>query len=122
MKKLIVSLKTPGQTLGDFEKALRNARKKKLKTPHFEVSFDNKKDFERFMRNISILVSIQQLKPNSIYELSKLIDKDQSSLNKLILFFEEIGVVRIEERKVNGRYVKSPKVEYGSIEFNLDAA
>ena len=122
MKKLIVSLKTPGQTLSDFGKALSKARKGKLKSSHFEVSFDNKKDFDRFVKNISILISIQQLKPNSIYELSKLLDKDQSSLNKLILFFEDIGVIKVEERKVKGRNVKSPKVEYDRIEFKLDAA
>ena len=121
MKKLIISLKTPGQALGDFEKALTRARQGKRVSPHYEVSFDNRKDFERFVRNMSVLVSIQQMKPVSINELSKMIDKDQSSLNKLIIFFEEIGVIRIEESKVQGRAVKTPKVEYDTIEFRLVA-
>jgi predicted transcriptional regulator len=93
-----------------------------LSGKHFEVSFDSKKDFERFVINISVLLSIQQLKPASIYELAKLLKKDQSTLNKLILFFEEIGVVRVEEKKVKGRAVKAPRVEYDRIEFKLDAA
>ena len=76
MKKLIVSLKAPGAALNDFEAALGKARKGKVKTPHYEVSFDNRRDFERFVKNISILVSIQQLKPRSINELAKLLDKD----------------------------------------------
>jgi predicted transcriptional regulator len=102
---------------------LDKARKgKKAKNPHYEVSFDNRKDFERFVKNISILVSIQQLKPKSINELAKLLDKDQSTLNKLILFFEDMGVLTIEEDKVKGRAVKIPKVEYDRIEFRLDAA
>lgn len=123
MKKLIVSLKAPGSTLNNFESVLDKARKgKKAKNPHYEVSFDNRKDFERFVKNISILVSIQQLKPKSINELAKLLDKDQSTLNKLILFFEDMGVLTIEEDKVKGRAVKIPKVEYDRIEFRLDAA
>ena len=122
MKKLIISLKTPGQALSDFQKALVKANQgKRRASPHYEVSFDNRKDFERFVRNMSVLVSIQQMKPVSVNELSKMIDKDQSSLNKLIIFFEEIGVIRIEESKVHGRAVKTPKVEYDAIEFRLAA-
>lgn len=122
MKKLVVSLKSPGESLKDFEKALTAARKGKKSKPHFEVSFDNRRDFEKFIRNISILISIQQLKPTSINELAKLIEKDQSTLNKLIIFFEEVGVVKIKEGRVNGRAVKTPRVEYDRIEFKLAAA
>ena len=122
MKKLIVSLKSPGESLKGFEKALAAARKGKKSEPHFEVSFDNRRDFEKFVRNISILISIQQLKPTSINELAKLIEKDQSTLNKLIIFFEEVGVVKIKEGRVNGRAVKTPRVEYDRIEFKLAAA
>lgn len=123
MKKLFISLKTPAQALNDFEKALTVAHGgKRRKTPHYEISFDKKKDFDRFLKNISLLVSIRTLKPASIYELAKMINKDQSSLNKLILFFEEIGVVKIKKRVVKGRTVKTPQVEYGKIEFDLEAA
>lgn len=123
MKKLIISIKTPGQALADFGKALKRAHRGVRRTsPHYEVSFDNRKDFERFVRNVSILVSIQQMKPASVYELSKLLGKDQSTLNKLIIFFEEIGVIKITESRVGGRAVKTPRVEYDTIEFRLDAA
>jgi predicted transcriptional regulator len=85
------------------------------------VSFDNQRDFEKFVRNISILISIQQLKPTSINELAKLLEKDHSTLNKLIIFFEKEGVVKIKEGKVNGRAVKTPRVDYDRIEFKLAA-
>jgi predicted transcriptional regulator len=67
-------------------------------------------------------VSIRNLNPKSINELAKMIDKDQSTLNKLILFFEKMGVLKIKEGKVNGKAVKTPKVEYDTIEFKLKAA
>jgi predicted transcriptional regulator len=122
MKKLIISLKTPGKVLEDFEKALIQAHQgKRRASPHYEVSFDNRKDFERFVRNMSVLVSIQQMKPVSVNELSKMLDKDQSTLNKLIIFFEQMGVVKIVESKIHGRAVKTPKVEYDTIEFRLAA-
>ena len=122
MKKLIVSIKASGETLLDFKKALKNARKGRLKNDHFELSFDNKKDFDRFVKNLGVLSAILTHKPKSVYELAKLVNMDVSNLNKLIIFFEAAGVITIKISTVSGRTVKTPIVEYGHIEFDLKAA
>lgn len=122
MKKLIVSIKSSGETLSDFKKALKNARKGRLKSDHFELSFDNKKDFDRFVKNLGILSAILTYKPKSVYELAKLVDMDVSNLNKLIVFFEAVGAITIKTSTVSGRRVKVPVVEYQHIEFDLKAA
>lgn len=122
MKKLIVSIKSSSDSLSDFKKALKNARKGKLKGDHFELSFDNKRDFDRFVKNLGILSAILTHKPKSVYELAKLIDMDVSNLNKLIVFFEAVGAITIKTSSVSGRTVKTPIVEYGHIEFDLKAA
>lgn len=121
MKTLVVSIKHSGEILKDFEKALKKARLGKLKKNHFEISFDNRKDFEKFLKNISILSTIIVLKPKSVYELAKIRGMDVSNLNKVILFFEEVGALKIKTSKVNGRSVKQPIVEYQKIEFDLAA-
>lgn len=121
MKSLIVSIKTSTEALNDFKNALKLARKGQLKDEHFEVSFDNKKDFERFVKNIYLLSMIITYKPRSVYELAKLCNLDVSNLNKIILFFEEFGVLKLKEMKVGGRNVKKPIVEYDKIEFKLAA-
>lgn len=122
MKKLIVSIKSSGETLSSFKKALKSARKGKLKGDHFELSFDNKKDFDRFVKNLGILSVILTHKPKSIYELAKLVDMDISNLNKLVVFFETAGAIKIKTSTISGRTVKTPIVEYDSIEFDLKAA
>lgn len=122
MKKLIVSIKSSGDTLSNFKKALKNARKGRLKGNHFELSFDNKKDFDRFVKNLGILSAILTHKPKSIYELAKLVNMDVSNVNKLIVFFEAVGAITIKVSTVSGRTVKTPIVEYGHIEFDLKAA
>ncbi|MGE3387020.1 MAG: hypothetical protein AB7K41_09860 [Bdellovibrionales bacterium] len=122
MKKLIVSIKSSSESLSDFKKALRDAKKGKLKEDHFELSFDNKKDFDRFVKNLSVLSAILIHKPKSVYELAKIVDVDVSNLNKLILFFEVVGAIKIKTSKVAGRTVKTPVVEYDQIEFDLKAA
>lgn len=122
MKKLIVSLKSPHQALEDFKKAYKKAQSGTASEPHYEIAFDNKRDFEKFIKNIDIIMSIQNLRPKSIYELSKILNKDQSNLNKIICFFESYGVIKIQEKKINNRSIKTPIVEYKKIEFNLNAA
>jgi len=122
MKKLIVSIKSSSETLSNFKKDLKQARKGKLKSDHFELSFDNKKDFDRFIKNLGILSAILTHKPKSIYELAKLVEMDISNLNKIVIFFESIGAIKIKTSTVSGRTVKTPIVEYGHIEFDLMAA
>jgi predicted transcriptional regulator len=121
MKKLIISIKSSGEVLSDF-KALKSARKGRLKGDHFELSFDNKKDFDRFVKNLGILSAILTHKPKSVYELAKLIGMDISNLNKLITFFESTGAISIKTSRTSGRTVKTPVVEYSHIEFDLNAA
>lgn len=121
MKHLIISLKTSDEILDDFKKAFRKAKREKLKAPHFEISFDNKKDFDRFVRNIHILKYILVFKPKSVYELAKFTRMDVSNLNKVILFFEEIGALKVKTAKLLGRMIKMPTVEYDTVEFSLAA-
>jgi predicted transcriptional regulator len=121
MKQLVISVKSSGEVLKDFKKALKRAGRKQIKEPHYEISFDNQKDFERFVKNIPILSAIIEFKPKSVYELAKMTDTDVSNLNKIILFLEEMGAIRLKDATINGRSVKTPIVEYEKIEFKLVA-
>ena len=53
MKRLVVSLKTSNDVLRDFKAAYQRAKARKAKEPHYEISFDNRKDFDRFVRNVA---------------------------------------------------------------------
>jgi len=122
MKKLIVSCKTADQVFDDFKNAARRVQKKQFKgEAEHEVSFDNKADFNRFVRNIPVLAAILAFKPRSIYELSKLTGIDVSNLTKTIDFFAEVGVVTVKTRELSGRKVREPKVAYSEVTFRLAA-
>ena len=122
MKKLVVSCKTADQVFEDFKRAAKAVRRGAVKgETEFEVSFDNKADFNRFVRNIPVLSAIIVFKPRSVYELAKLTGTDVSNLNKVIQFFEEIGVVTIKTMKSAGRILKQPHVEYDEVTFRLAA-
>jgi predicted transcriptional regulator len=121
MKTLTVSIKSSRAVLADFTKVFKKIQKKKMKGTHYEVAFDNKKDFDKFVKNIGILSIIHSLKPKSVYELAKILELDVSNLNKIILFFEKAGAIKLKRIKVMGRVVNQPIVEYDKIEFNLSA-
>jgi hypothetical protein len=121
MKHLIVSLKTSDEVLDDFKKAFRRVKQKKSVKPRYEISLDNKKDFDHFVRNIYILKYILIFKPKSVYELAKITKIDVSNLNKVILFFEEIGALKVKSIKSSGRMTRMPVVEYDTVEFKLAA-
>jgi len=121
MRKLIISLKSSTEVLNDFKDAFKKVRDKKIKSQHFELSFDNRKDFNKFIRNLDILSIIINFNPASIYELAKILDKDLSNLLKILKFYEVYGVLTLK-KKVNGERSKSvPKVNFQKIEFDLVA-
>ena len=123
MKKLIISMKSTDEIFDDFKIAARKIREgKSSKTTHYEISFDNKKDFNKFVKNISVLMAILNSNPHSIYQLAKIVDRDLANIKKIVAFFEEIGAIHIKEEKVSGRTVKRPVVDYDRVEFNLSAA
>ena len=121
MKKLVVSLKTPDEFFKGLSKKLKQVGQGKIKETHYEVSFSEKKDFDRFVKHIGILALIHNKKPTSVYQLAKMIDMDVSNLNKIILFFENSGVIKLKKVKTLGRTNSRPIVDYQKIEFNLAA-
>jgi predicted transcriptional regulator len=74
------------------------------------------------VKNLGVLSTILTHRPKSVYDLAKLLDVDVSNLNKLIIFFESVGAIKIKTSMVNGRAVKTPIVEYEHIEFDLKVA
>ncbi|MEW5692004.1 MAG: hypothetical protein AB1765_01765 [Candidatus Hydrogenedentota bacterium] len=122
MKQLVISLKNSTEVLSDFKKAFRNAKRNdKQYHSRYEISFDSKKELNKFLRNIDILSSIIYFKPKSIYELAKICRRDVSNLNKTILFLSKIGAIKIKKSKISGKETNTPIVEYDSIQFKLAA-
>ena len=121
MKRLIVSVKTPSEALDDFVRVCKSVQERKVRGVHRELAFDNRKAFERFVSNLVILSQIAALKPKSVYELAKATGRDISNLNKVVVFLEEVGVIRVKKSIANGRPIKTPIVDYDRIEFRLRA-
>ena len=123
MKKLIISMKSTDNMFDDFKNVAKKIKQGKApKGTYYEISFESKKDFNHFVRNMPVLMAILNGKPHSIYQLAKLTNRDLANIKKIVAFFEELGAIKIEEQVISGRKVKRPIVDYDKIEFDLKAA
>jgi len=76
-------MKSTDDMFSNFKKVANSIKKgKSAKAAHYEISFENKKDFNRFIKNISVLMMILNFKPHSIYQLAKIADRDLSNIKK----------------------------------------
>ncbi|MGB0452478.1 MAG: hypothetical protein ACPGJV_02095 [Bacteriovoracaceae bacterium] len=122
MKKLVISVKSTSKLLSDAKKAFKDVKKNKKKAgSHYEIAFTDMKEFRKFINHIDVLTAIQMFRPNSIYELANIMDKDTANLNRIINFYESIGAITTKEKIVKGRAVKTPIVGYSKIELDLAA-
>ena len=114
MKRLVISLKTAEEVLRNFKEAYHNAKTRKIKEPHYEISFDNRKDFDLFTRNIHILSKVLAFKPKSIYELAKITKRDLKSVNTDVTVLHDLGLLSLvtttDERKKTRPEVKFDKL------------
>ena len=122
-KTLVISLKSNQRFFDEIKETMKHLKKGVApKTTHFEISFENIKDLNKFIKNLPVLMAILNQSPKTIYELAKILDRDVSNIRKIISFFQEIGAVNIEKSKVSGMIVKRPVVFYDKIEFQLKTA
>ncbi|MBF0360548.1 MAG: hypothetical protein HQK49_06015 [Oligoflexia bacterium] len=122
MKKLIITMKPTSDMFNDFINSWKQLEKNAMTNHnHYEISFENRKDYERFVKNVHILILIVKFKPKSVYELSKISQMDLANLKKIIKFFVNIGAIHIKEKTVNGKHLKMPIIDYSKIEFDLAA-
>lgn len=122
MKKLIISMKSNKQIFNDAKKVMKAIKEGRKVKNHYEISFESRKDFNKFVKHLHILMFIQNDSPASIYELAQIAGVNVSNLRRIISFFETVGAINIEENVVSGRKVKRPVVDYDKIEFDLKAA
>jgi predicted transcriptional regulator len=122
MNKLVVSVKSTSQVLADAKRAFKDVKEKKRRaSKHTEISFTDIREFKKFVNNLDVLVAIRRHKPQSIYELANLLERDPANINRIVGFFENVGVIATEVKIVGGRSVKTPIVNYSKIEWDLVA-
>ena len=121
MKTLTIALKTRDNLFDDAIKAMKNIVKNKPQTAQHLITFTNPKDFDKFLKYLRIVRFIKFLRPDSVYELAKLMDVDVSNLNKTVQFLEKFEIIKIKKIQKKGRVLKKPIFEYQDIRIKMAA-
>jgi len=103
------------EVLRQFAATLGKARKGE-KAEHTGISFESIESLRNVLtrRRLELLSAIRHKKPNSVYELSKILNRDLKSVNTDIKILKENDFVEL--RKVSsGRQRTIPVVEFDKI-------
>jgi len=86
-----------------------------------KIVVDNLDDLRKILtpERIRILQVIKNGKPNSIYELSKLLERDRSAVMRDLEFLSKLGFVEFKEERWKKRKSKKPIVPYDEIEVSI---
>ncbi|MBI2655894.1 ArsR family transcriptional regulator [Candidatus Woesearchaeota archaeon] len=105
------------EVLRQFASALAKSRSGEKQEEHAGVSFESIEGLRNVLtkRRLELISVIRHKKPNSIYELSKLLNRDLKSVNTDLKVLKENDFVELRKSS-NGRQRVVPVVEFDKIE------
>ena len=122
--KRIEFLEIHFQSIGDLKKEVTRALSKRASDiqPKNHVIFDSVASFRNFMtiQKIELLTTIAVLKPSSMYELAKLVDRDFAAVFRDCMGLSVTGFINLKElNDAKGTKVPQLKFRYGGIAVYL---
>lgn len=116
-KVIKLTVTSTKEVLGQFATALAKARRGE-KVEHSGISFESIEGLRNVLtkRRLELLSVIRHRKPNSVYELSKLLKRDMKSVNTDLKILEENDFVSLKKIS-NGRQRVIPVVEFDKIDI-----
>ena len=120
-KIIEVSVKPTKQVLKEFAETLRKVRKGQKVKRHVGISFESIDRLRNVLtrKRLEIISIVRHQKPRSIYELSKLLDRDLKSVNVDLKVLKENNF--IEFKKINhGRQRVIPTVNFNDINIRVE--
>ena len=120
-KVVELSVRPVREVLKDFATTLEKARKGKKVKPHFGISFESIDGLRNVLtkRRLELLSMVKHKKPQSVYELSKLLNRDLKSVNIDLKILEANDFIEFEKVS-EGRQRLIPKVSFDNIKITVE--
>jgi predicted transcriptional regulator len=120
VKKIEIGIKGLGESLKDFAdtwKSLEAGRKIKK---HEGLYFDSIDNMRAILTNnrLSILKTIREYKPQSVYGLSRILGRDLKNVNQDLKLLSEVGLVTLERKETDKKRIR-PHVDYSKIMLEI---
>jgi len=110
-KEIIISFKSLDELGKEAINSIKN-RKQNIQ-PDNIIYFDSWTSFRGFMslQKLEILMMISSLEPKSIYELTRLLDRSLSAVQKDCEALAQVGFITLEKKK-SGRGQVTPRLKF----------
>lgn len=117
IKKIFIGVKTLNDALKEAGEVFEKLSADKAPKQKSAVYFNNLREMRRVLteKRLGLLKTIKDKKPSSIYELSKILDRDLKNVLQDISFLEELGIIDVThtgEKKI-------PRFQYDRISFEV---
>ena len=120
IKNIVVEVKSVEETLKEVKEVMENIKEGKLMNKKESVSFDNIDIMRKVLTNkrLKLIKAIKKYKPKSIYQLAKIVKRDNKSVNVDLKILSNLGMVDLKSAE-GGRENIVPSVDYEEIDVAI---
>ena len=121
IKNIRVEIKSLKEVLGDAAKVMSKIKKGETIKPKRGLSFGSVESFRQFFtpKRLELLRVIKHRRPQSIYELAKLIKRDIKSVVVDIKILENYDLIDIKKIVVKNGYKVKPIFDYDKLNVEI---
>ena len=124
VKNVTVEIRSLKSVLKETADVMKKIRKGEKDKPKFGLSFPDIEDFRKFFtpKRLELLKIIKKTKPNSIYELSKKLNRDIKSVTTDLHILKDYGLLELEKKvnKNNKSYKVKPVFNFDKITMSVE--
>ncbi|WP_461833388.1 HVO_A0114 family putative DNA-binding protein [Desulfothermus sp.] len=120
VKEIKIELKSLEETLNEFRDVWTDLEKGKNVKKKEAIYFTDIQALRAILtpKRIELLKTIKKYKPQSIYELAKLVNRNFKNVNEDLKLLNSLGLIKLIKSN-KARKNSIPVVDYSSIDFKL---
>ena len=108
IKKVVIEIKPLRESLKDFAETFGKLKRNEKVTYKSGIGFSDINSFRKFFskRRMELLSVIKHKKPESIYQLAKIVGREYKNVYDDVRLLEELGLITKENSQVNVGFTK----------------
>ncbi|MEK6868583.1 MAG: hypothetical protein AABX74_00010 [Nanoarchaeota archaeon] len=120
VKNIVVEVKSVEDTLKEAKGVMEKIKKGRSIEKKESISFRNIDVMRKVLTNkrLQLIKTIKKYKPNSIYELAKIVGRDAKSVNIDVKVLYKLGMIDLKKTDKKRENI-TPTVEYNEIDIAI---
>lgn len=121
VRNIKIEIKSTEDSLNEFKDYWKNIEKGEKVEKKEALYFESLNVLRSVLttKRIELLKAIAKHKPKSIYELSKIVNRDLKNVNEDVKLLSELGLLELKKSKTDKERIE-PVVEYDRIMIEID--